>query len=261
MTQQGMETDTDSNETVEVPTTGNKHKMRNTFSSRLLFGGWFFFTIIVVATYTANLATFFVADTIPTGIQSVDELADQTNVQYGTVIDSAAERFFHTSSIDKYRKMGNFMKKTKDVMVANAHEGYERVRNNSGRYVFIWDDLSLGYAVSTSPHCNTRLIGRDFDKRGYGIGMRQGQPYRRNFTTALLQLKDDGSVEKLRDQWITKAGACQPNEQEGDNVGRPQPLKLKAFGGAFVILAAAVGLAVISWGCFWLYRRLMDRRQ
>ncbi|XP_065839497.1 probable glutamate receptor isoform X2 [Oscarella lobularis] len=225
MTQQGMETGNE--EIIDVPIAEAQHRIRNTMSSRLLFG----------------------ADTIPTGIQSVDELADQTNVQYGTVVDSAAERFFRTSSIDRYRRMDDYMKKTKGVMVSSSEEGYERVRNSSGGYVFIWGDLSLEYAVSTSPQCNTRLIGRNFDKSGYGIGMRRGQPYKRNFTLTLLELKDDGSVNTLRDRWITKAGVCLPNEQTGEDLGRPQPLKLRAFLGVFIILFVAVVLAAISWYC------------
>ena len=198
--------------------------------------------------YTANLATYFVAKTVTPGIQSVDDLIDQTDVKYGTVADSSVERFFLNSDIDPYKKVGNYLRGKKKFinMVASAEEGYELVRNSSGDYVFIWDELSLEYAVSTDPDCKTKIIGRDFDEGGYGIGMRQGQPYRRNLTLALLKLKEENIIANLIDQWIHPNVSC----SDDLDVGESPRVTVEAARTVFGILGVAVFLAILVAAVF-----------
>eukprot|EP00118_Oscarella_pearsei_P008471 m.43758 g.43758 ORF g.43758 m.43758 type:complete len:863 (+) comp33476_c0_seq5:58-2646(+) len=216
----------------------------STWPSRVLFGGWFFFAIIVVATYTANLATFYVSDVIPSGLNNLDELADQTEVMYGTVKGSAIEEFFVNSPIEKYQKMGKYMTTTKNAMMENAEEGYRRVRENEN-YVFIWDELSLEYAVSTSPGCNTRLIGRDFNEGGYGLGMRQREEYQKNFTVTLLQLRDEQVIAQIRNRWFEN-GICLVDRSKSTQIGEPDQIDLLDFGGSFLILGVSVVLAFVA---------------
>ncbi len=48
-----------------------------TISGRVLAMFWYFFTLIMVATYTANLAAFLTITRLDTPIQSLEDLVDQ----------------------------------------------------------------------------------------------------------------------------------------------------------------------------------------
>ena len=52
---------------------------------RLLGGTWYFFTMILVAAYTANLAAFLTVETLDKPIESAEDLALQTDIKVGIV--------------------------------------------------------------------------------------------------------------------------------------------------------------------------------
>ena len=67
--------------------------------AKILIGIWYFFVMILVATYTANLAAFLTFHRIPMGISSIDDPAAQVQVPHGTVKGSAIESFFANSPL------------------------------------------------------------------------------------------------------------------------------------------------------------------
>lgn len=60
----------------------------------MLAGVWWFFTLIMVSSYTANLAAFLTVETLVTPFKNLDELARQTEVKYGAKRDGATHNFF-----------------------------------------------------------------------------------------------------------------------------------------------------------------------
>lgn len=55
--------------------------------------GWWFFTLIVISSYTANLAAFLTVENIVTPIKDVVGLAEQDEIKFGT-LDSGTSRVF-----------------------------------------------------------------------------------------------------------------------------------------------------------------------
>lgn len=55
---------------------------------------WWFFTLIIVSSYTANLAAFLTVDRKSTPIESADDLAEQTDISYGTLESGSTMDFF-----------------------------------------------------------------------------------------------------------------------------------------------------------------------
>ena len=66
-------------------------------AGKVLVAGWFFFCLVIVATYTANLAAFLTVKSFEDSIKSLDDLAAQTETVYGTVADTSVTDFFKTS--------------------------------------------------------------------------------------------------------------------------------------------------------------------
>ena len=58
---------------------------------------WFFFALIMIASYTANLAAFLTVETLERPIESVDDLAAQNDIWYGAVRGGSTYSFFEKS--------------------------------------------------------------------------------------------------------------------------------------------------------------------
>jgi len=74
---------------------------------------WFFFALIMIASYTANLAAFLVVETLEKPIENAEDLAMQSKIKYGVVKGGSTYRFFLTSNNPTYKAMGEFMESMK----------------------------------------------------------------------------------------------------------------------------------------------------
>lgn len=67
-----------------------------TVSGRIVISVWWFFAMIIIASYTANLTAFLAIDQPSTMMpfNSIDDLAKQSDVQYGTLLHGSTYQFF-----------------------------------------------------------------------------------------------------------------------------------------------------------------------
>ena len=63
-------------------------------SGRIVGSVWWFFTLIIISSYTANLAAFLTVERMLTPIESAEDLAKQTEIQYGTLDAGSTKNFF-----------------------------------------------------------------------------------------------------------------------------------------------------------------------
>ena len=68
-------------------------------SSRIVAGIWWFFTTILISSYTANLAAFLTVERMATPIESAEDLADQSQISYGTLVGGSTMTFFRCAHI------------------------------------------------------------------------------------------------------------------------------------------------------------------
>lgn len=71
--------------------------MPKALSTRIVGGIWWFFTLIIISSYTANLAAFLTVERMESPIDSADDLAKQTKIEYGVVEDGSTMTFFKVS--------------------------------------------------------------------------------------------------------------------------------------------------------------------
>lgn len=62
------------------------------FNSKV--GVFYFFTLIMISSYTANLASSLTTDTLLKPIETADDLAAQTTIKYGVVFCGSTCSFF-----------------------------------------------------------------------------------------------------------------------------------------------------------------------
>lgn len=58
---------------------------------------WWFFCLIMVSSYTANLAAFLTVETLTSPFNNVEELATKTTIKYGAKDGGATLNFFKVS--------------------------------------------------------------------------------------------------------------------------------------------------------------------
>ena len=76
---------------------------------RFVASAWFFFALIMIASYTANLAAFLTVETLERPIESVEDLANQNEIFYGAVNGGSTAGFFAKSDNDVYQRLHMFM--------------------------------------------------------------------------------------------------------------------------------------------------------
>ena len=65
--------------------------------------------MIVIASYTANLAAFLTVETLERPISNAEDLEKQNVIKYGAVNGGSTARFFLKSSNEVYQRMGQMM--------------------------------------------------------------------------------------------------------------------------------------------------------
>lgn len=71
-------------------------------STRIVGGIWWFFTLIIISSYTANLAAFLTVERMVSPIESAEDLAKQTEISYGTLDGGSTKTFFKVSIFPFY---------------------------------------------------------------------------------------------------------------------------------------------------------------
>lgn len=67
-------------------------------SARILGGIWWFFTIIIIPSYTANLTALRTVERLQKPIQNVAELSSQEKIAYGTLEGGSTMSFFRVNT-------------------------------------------------------------------------------------------------------------------------------------------------------------------
>lgn len=62
--------------------------------TRLATGFFWFFALIVISSYTANMAAFLTMVRMEASIESVEDLAKQNKIKYGLLAGGSTESFF-----------------------------------------------------------------------------------------------------------------------------------------------------------------------
>lgn len=63
----------------------------------MVAGMWWFFTLIMISSYTANLAAFLTVERMESPIESAEDLAKQTKIKYGALAGGSTAAFFRVS--------------------------------------------------------------------------------------------------------------------------------------------------------------------
>ncbi|XP_069951037.1 glutamate receptor ionotropic, kainate 2 isoform X4 [Cherax quadricarinatus] len=223
-------------------------------STRIVAGIWWFFTLIMISSYTANLAAFLTVERMDSPIESAEDLAKQTKIKYGCKMGGSTYSFFRDSSIPTYQRMWSVMSSARPTVFTESNDaGVEKVAKADGQYAFLMESSSIEYVVERK--CELTQVGGLLDSKSYGIALPPGSPFTGAISSAVLMLKENGMLHKLKNKWWKQrkgGGHCQREASSTKSSGAAE-LGLANVGGVFVVLIGGMGIAAFMAICEFMW--------
>ncbi|XP_033744251.1 glutamate receptor 3-like [Pecten maximus] len=213
-------------------------------SGRTAESAWWFFTLILISSYTANLAAFLTVEQFSIPIDSVDALAAQQTIKYGVLAGGSTITFFRESKVMVYDQMWKFMQfqndSGADIFMQSNEKGWKKVQSSKGKYAFLLEESFNEYFNNRKP-CNTMKVGATLNSFGYGIALPLHSEISKGVNLAVLHLREIGHLIRLRQKWWVDRGQC-----GGVTGGKgKKSLSLSNVSGIFHILIGGLVLAMI----------------
>ncbi|XP_055684020.1 glutamate receptor ionotropic, kainate 2-like [Lutzomyia longipalpis] len=218
-------------------------------SSRSVASIWSFFTLIMVSSYTANLAAFLTVESVYSPITNAEDLANfNGKIKYGAKRDGSTINFFKDAEYPVYQKMYKYMMEHPELLTNSNPEGLARVKSEN--YAFLMESTSIEYL--TERECDVAQVNGLLDDKGYGIAMRKNSPYRNALSEAVLKLQEQGKLTALKIKWWQEkrgGGTCASSNAD-DGAER---LDMANVGGVFFVLTCGSAIATLIGIFEWLY--------
>nr|ARN17847.1 ionotropic receptor 1 [Cephus cinctus] len=238
-------------------------------SSRTLVAAYWLFVVLMLATFTANLAAFLTVERMQSPVQSLEQLARQSRINYTVVRNSTIHQYFinmknaedklytvwkeitlnSTSDQIEYRvwdypikeQYGHILQAiTQAGPVASAEEGFQKViASENAEFAFIHDSSEIKYEVTRN--CNLTEVGEVFSEQPYAIAVQQGSHLQEEISKIILDLQKDRYFESLASKYWNQSlkGLC-PNSDDNEGI------TLESLGGVFIATLFGLALAMIT---------------
>ncbi|CAH1263760.1 GRIK3 [Branchiostoma lanceolatum] len=223
------------------------------FGGRIILGSWWFFVLVVMASYTANLAAFLTVKPV-NPIRSMEDLARQNKLEYGFIKTYAIRRLFETADSFPLRDMWERIRANPDWLVDSNEEGIKRAAK--GNYAFI--TFSGVKFRRISELCEVEMVGQPFYKYHVAFPIPIGSPHKIKISLEIEKMRLVGVIEELSRKWLeVDRGRCKESKRETDE----GVLGMENLLGLFVILGAisALGMAVCVIEVIVFKLKEMDR--
>ncbi|XP_063217386.1 ionotropic receptor 25a-like [Bacillus rossius redtenbacheri] len=248
-------------------------------SARTLVAAYWLFVVLMLATFTANLAAFLTVERMKSPVASLEQLAKQSRINYTVVKDSDTHEYFKnmknaedvlynvwkditlnsTSDQSKYRvwdypikeQYGHILQAiTQAGPVENASVGFQKViAEEDGKFAFIHDAAQIRYEVSRN--CNLTEVGEMFAEQPYAIAVQQGSHLQLEISRRILDLQKDRYFETLSGKYWNSSvkGTC-PDTDDSEGI------TLESLGGVFIATLFGLALAMVTLaGEIFYYKR------
>ncbi|XP_004536655.1 glutamate [NMDA] receptor subunit 1 [Ceratitis capitata] len=238
-------------------------------SGRVMVAAYWLFVVLMLATFTANLAAFLTVERMQTPVQSLEQLARQSRINYTVVEGSSTHQYFInmkfaedtlyrmwkelvlnvTDDFQRYRIWDYPIKEQYGTIllaingsepVKDAKEGFRKVNEHENAdFAFIHDSSEIKYELTRN--CNLTEVGEVFAEQPYAIAIQQGSHFADELSYALLELQKDRFFEDLKAKYwnISLIKACSVNEEQ-------EGISLESLGGVFIATLFGLGLAMVT---------------
>ena len=164
-----------------------------TAAGRLLVVGIYFLSVVLIATYTANLTSNLTISKSRGIISGIDDIKNGRIPfnRIGIITDSSIEDYYLREISGGSRNF--YPLKSKEDM-------YNKLLNNVID-VSIMDSGVLEF-ITTGVYCNLTLVGTNFDRSAFGIVFPRKWLYEQILDVSILSLRETGIFDQLKNQWF-----------------------------------------------------------
>jgi polar amino acid transport system substrate-binding protein len=154
-------------------------------SSRIIAFLWIPFGVICVSLFTATVTASLTAQQIQNTINSLDDLRGKSVL---TVAGSTSKKYLDDHSI-------------KAEVVGTISAAYPQLEN--GKYdAIVYDAPALQYYADHQGKDKVVTVGKLLKRESYGLVFPAGSPLREQVNQALLQMQDEGIIDRLNQKWF-----------------------------------------------------------
>ncbi|XP_015601483.1 uncharacterized protein LOC107270719 isoform X2 [Cephus cinctus] len=231
-------------------------KAPKSWPNKFLINVWGGFSVIFVASYTANIAAL-IADLF--FHSAVNNYHDRSllSQRVGAPRASAAEYYVQRANKQLWSHMARYS-------LSDVAEGVERLTNGS-LDILIADTPILDYYRATDNGCRLQKIGDAINEDTYAVALTKGHPLKESISKVIANYTSNGLLDILQEKWYGGLPCIRGREGmdaglEPEQGGQPRPLGVASVAGVFCLLGMGVMLgAIILAGEHLFYRYTLPR--
>ncbi|CAF3624006.1 unnamed protein product [Rotaria sp. Silwood1] len=214
----------------------------NTASGRLLTGGLYILSLILVASYTANLASELTITKSKTFISGIDDIKNGKIPfnRFGVVVGSSDEEYY-------LREISNSIRNFYPLQ--SYEESFDDLRAGIIDASFV--DSGNGEYVLNNIYCDLTAVGDGFSKTVFAIVTPKEWLYAQDLDVNILSLKESGELENLREKWF-EVQNCSSSDATSIVIG------IEATSGLFLVFRVISILSLLLFA--WLKRHTIKNR-
>ncbi|XP_048763861.2 glutamate receptor ionotropic, NMDA 2B-like [Ostrea edulis] len=225
-------------------------------SSRFLSNVWALFALVFLASYTANLAAFMITKDEYYNLSGIKDwrLSNPYSMKppfkFATIPNGSTEENLRKNHYNMFKYMQRYNRPTVDNALRALKQGKIQA--------FIYDATPLEFHAGNDDNCELKTVGEKYAMTGYGIAVPQKTTYLEEINDVILELQENGELERLRRFWL--AGACHMKRKRGQS---SHTIGIPNFTSAFILLASGVligGLVLLVEHLYFKFGRRCLRK-
>ncbi|KAI3855760.1 hypothetical protein MKX03_033440 [Papaver bracteatum] len=194
---------------------------------------WLFVVLIINSSYTASLTSILTVQQLSSGISGIDSLIS-SNYPIGVQDGSFAKNYL-IEELNIAESRIRILKSQEEYLSAL------QLGPSGGGVAAIVDELPYIEVFLSSAKCKFKIIGQEFTKSGWGFAFQRDSPLAVDLSTAILQLSENGDLQRIHDKWLSNTLCSMQATQEVES----NRLSLKSFWGLFLICGISCFLALL----------------
>jgi ABC-type amino acid transport substrate-binding protein len=152
---------------------------------RTIAFAWMVGGIMLLAAFTSVLTATLTAEQVAGKIHGPKDLAGRTvGCQEAAV------------TVKEVRRRGGVVREYSKLTEALDALGL------GGLDAVVGENQQMMFLLNRSDHQVLKLVGPIFEAFDYGFGLPNGSPLRERLNTAILRMREDGTMDRIREQWL-----------------------------------------------------------
>ncbi|XP_056634899.1 uncharacterized protein LOC130443981 [Diorhabda sublineata] len=207
-------------------------KAPKSWPNKFLINVWGGFSVIFVASYTANIAALIAGLFFHNTVSNYHDRS-LLSQKVGAPRSSAAEYYVQRANQLLWQHIHKYS-------LENIEEGVIKLRNGS-LDILIADTPILDYYRATDHGCKLQKIGDSINEDTYAIGMTKGFPLKDSISAVIAKYSNNGYMDILQEKWY---GGL-PCFKLATEMAQPRPLGVAAVTGVFILLGVGMALGLL----------------